>query len=62
MSLATFVDATGEAFDTVHFPQALKAWPFQGDGVYLLFGKVVEEFGYPSLEVEMMARLGYKSL
>lgn len=62
MALATFVDATGEAFDTVHFPQALKAWPFQGDGVYLLFGKVVEEFGCPSLEVEKMARLGYKSL
>ena len=62
MALATFVDATGEAFDTVHFPQVLKAWPFQGDGVYLLLGKVTEEFGQPSLEVEKMARLGYKVL
>lgn len=62
MALATFVDATGEAFDTVHFPQILKAWPFQGDGVYLLLGKVTEEFGQPSLEVEKMSRMGYKTL
>ena len=60
MALATFVDATGEAFDTVHFPKVLKTWPFQGDGVYLLLGKVTEEFGQPSLEVEKMERLGYK--
>lgn len=60
MALATFIDATGEAFDTVHFPQTLKAWPFQGDGIYLLLGKVTEEFGQPSLEVEKMGRLGYK--
>ena len=62
MALGTFVDVTGEAFDTVHFPQVLKAWPFQGDGVYLLLGKVTEEFGQPSLEVEKMGRLGYKEL
>ena len=62
MALATFVDATGEAFDTVHFPQVLKAWPFQGDGVYLILGKVTEEFGQASLEVEKMDRLGYKML
>jgi DNA polymerase-3 subunit alpha len=62
MALATFIDATGEAFDTVHFPQTLKQWPFQGDGVYLLLGKVTEEFGQPSLEVEKMGRLEYKEL
>ena len=62
MALATFVDATGEAFDTVLFPQVLKDWPFQGDGVYLLLGKVTEEFGQPSLEVEKMGRLEYKEL
>ena len=62
MALGTFVDVTGEAFDTVHFPQVLKAWPFQGDGVYLLLGKVTEEFGQPSLEVEKMDRLGYMAL
>ena len=62
MALATFIDATGEAFDTVHFPQVFKSYPFQGDGVYLLLGKVTEEFGQASLEVEKMARLGYKDV
>lgn len=62
MALGTFVDATGEAFDTVHFPQVLKAYPFQGDGVYLLLGKITEEFGQPTLEVEKMGRLEYKAL
>ena len=62
MALATFIDATGEAFDTVLFPQVFKNYPFQGDGVYLLLGKVTEEFGKPSLEVEKMGRLGYKAL
>ena len=60
MAMATFVDATGEAFDTVHFPQAYKAYPFQGDGVYLLLGVVTEEFGQPSLQVEKMAKMPYK--
>ena len=61
MVMGTFVDAMGEAFDTVHFPQTLKSYPFQGDGVYLLLGKITEEFGQPSLEVEKMARMPYKS-
>ena len=62
MALATFIDATGEAFDTVLFPQVFKNYPFQGDGVYLLLCKVTEEFGQPSLEIEKMGRLGYKEL
>ena len=60
MALGTFVDATGETFDTVHFPQVYKDYPFQGDGVYLLLGKVTEEFGQPSLQVEKMAKMPYK--
>ena len=62
MALGTFVDATGEPFDTVHFPQVFKSYPFQGDGVYLLLGMVTEEFGQPSLQVEKMAKMEYKSL
>ena len=60
MALGTFVDVTGEPFDTVHFPQVYKAYPFQGDGVYLLLGEVTEEFGQPSLQVEKMAKMPYK--
>ena len=57
MNFGCFLDHTGEFFDTVHFPDSLKRHPFRGKGVYLLLGKVVEEFGFPSLEVEKMAIL-----
>jgi DNA polymerase III alpha subunit len=60
MHFATFLDPHNDFFDTVHFPQSLKAWPFQGSGVYLILGKVVEEFGFPSIEVEKMARLPFQ--
>ena len=61
MALGAFVDATGEPFDTVHFPKVFKDYPFQGDGVYLLLGVVTEEFGQPSLQVEKMAKMPYQS-
>jgi len=60
MHFGTFIDCTGNFFDTVHFPDSLKNYPFKGPGVYLILGKVVEEFGFPSLEVEKMAKLPYK--
>lgn len=60
MHFGTFLDPAGEFFDTVHFPDSLKKYPFRGMGVYLILGKVVEEFGYPSLEVEKMAKLPIK--
>lgn len=60
MALGAFVDATGEPFDTVHFPKVFKDYPFQGDGVYLLLGVVTEEFGQPSLQVEKMAKMPYQ--
>jgi DNA polymerase-3 subunit alpha len=57
MHFAAFLDDEGEFFDTVHFPPTLKTSPFKGDGVYIILGKVVEEFGFPSVEVEKMAKL-----
>ncbi|MDY0104239.1 MAG: DNA polymerase III subunit alpha [Lentimicrobium sp.] len=61
MHFGTFLDGDGFFFDTVHFPDISKAWPFRGRGVYLLLGKVVEEFGFPSIEVSKMAKLPLKS-
>ena len=58
MNFGTFLDARGDFFDTTHFPPSLKSYPFKGAGVYLILGKVVEEFGFPSIEVEKMAKLG----
>jgi DNA polymerase-3 subunit alpha len=60
MHFGCFLDTTGEFFDTVHFPDSLKQYPFRGYGVYLILGKVVEEFGFPSIEVEKMAKLPFK--
>ncbi|MEI6277047.1 MAG: DNA polymerase III subunit alpha [Prolixibacteraceae bacterium] len=60
MHFGTFIDSTGNFFDTVHFPDSLRNHPFKGPGIYLILGKVVEEFGFPSIEVEKMAKLPYK--
>ena len=57
MHFATFMDDEGNLYDSVHFPNSLKYYPFQGDGLYLMHGKVVEEFGYAMLEVSKLARL-----
>lgn len=57
MNFGCFIDNDGEFFDTTHFPQSLAGWPFRGSGTYLIQGKVVDEFGSTSLEVEKMAKL-----
>jgi DNA polymerase-3 subunit alpha len=60
MNFGCFIDAEGSFFDTTHFPQSLKDYPFKGAGTYLILGKIVEEFGYASVEVEKMAKLPVK--
>jgi len=60
MHFATFVDVCGEFFDTVHFPPTLKKYPFRGDGIYLLRGRVVDEFGFPLVEIQQMAKMPYR--
>ena len=57
MHFATFLDAGGEFFETVHFPKVSRQWPFRGHGIYLIGGRIVSEFGHPSIEVEKMAPL-----
>ena len=57
MHFGTFIDVNGRFFDTVHFPKAVAAYPFRGDGVYLVRGKIVEEFGFPNMIVEKMAKM-----
>ena len=57
MNFMTWLDDEGRFFDTTHFPQILQQYPFQGPGCYLILGKVVTEFDFPSLEVLKMAKL-----
>ncbi|MCB0665222.1 MAG: DNA polymerase III subunit alpha [Saprospiraceae bacterium] len=57
MNFGTWIDSEGAYFDTTHFPDILIRWPFKGPGCYLIQGKVVVEFGFPSIEVEKVDRL-----
>jgi DNA polymerase-3 subunit alpha len=59
MYFGTFLDRAGQFLDTVHFPPVAKRYPFRGQGIYTLKGKVAEEFGFYSIEVEEMERLPY---
>jgi DNA polymerase-3 subunit alpha len=60
MAFGTFYDCENHFFDTTNFSQSIKKYPFAGRGVYLIEGKVVDEFGFCSLEVIKMARLAPK--
>ena len=60
MHFGCFLDPRGDFFDTVHFPNSLKKYPFTGNGVYLIEGRVVEEFGFPSVEVQKLGRLPFQ--
>src|SRR5690606_35548614 len=57
MKFGTFLDANGDFFDTVHFSKSLKAYPLRGNGIYLIEGKVVMEFGCPAVEVQKAGRM-----
>lgn len=60
MFFGTFVDAALDWIDTVHFPDVAKQYPLHTSGFYRITGKVVEDFGVHSLEVQKMVRVGYK--
>ena len=60
MHFGTFIDAEGELFETVHFPDSLKQYPFHGKAMYLLLGTITEEFQHPSLTVTKMAKLPFQ--
>ena len=59
MNFGTWLDVNGHFFDTTHFPPSLARYPFQGKGVYAIRGKIVEDFGFPSMEVEKMVKLPF---
>jgi len=60
MCFGTFVDARLDWIDTVHFPPSLEKYPMKGKGFYKMTGKVVEDFGVFSLEVQRQYKVGYK--
>ena len=62
MYFGTWLDLDGEWLDTVHFPNSRFPNPFTGPGCYLLCGKVVDEYGFFSIEISWMKRLKYRNL
>ena len=61
MHFGTFYDRHGNVFDTVNFPPVARKYPFRGRGFYRVTGVVVEDFGYPMIEVDIMEKLAMKS-
>lgn len=59
MQFGCFLDIEGNFIDSVHFPQVAAKYKFQGRGVYLLKGKILEDFDFLNLEVQYMERLPY---
>jgi DNA polymerase-3 subunit alpha len=56
MMFGNFLDRDGLFIDTVHFPEAAGKWPFRGKGIYRIHGKVIEEFGCCSIDVQSMKK------
>lgn len=57
MHFGAFYDREGIFFDTVHFPNVAKVFPFRGKGFYKLKGVVIDDFGIPVIEVAQMEKL-----
>ncbi len=56
----TFIDTRVDWPDTVFFPQTANRYPVTGKGFYSMKGKVVEEFGVYSVEVNYCKKIGIK--
>jgi len=60
MFFGTFVDSKLDWIDTVHFPDVAAKYPFDTTGFYKITGKVVEDFGAYSVEVNVMKMENFK--
>ncbi|SHJ03493.1 DNA polymerase III subunit alpha [Aquimarina spongiae] len=59
MSFGTFLDQYGDVFDTVLFPPVQEKYRLKGKGIYRMYGKVVEEFGFLSIEIIKIVKQDY---
>lgn len=57
MSFGVFIDEEGHWIDTVQFPDVARKYPLSYRSCYLIEGKVVEEFGFVSIESQSLKRL-----
>jgi DNA-directed DNA polymerase III PolC len=59
MYFGTWIDNEGTYFDTVHFPDNLLQYPFQGGGCYLLLGVVEVDYHFPTITILKMAKMPF---
>lgn len=59
MFFGTWIDADGTFFDTAHFTDSLKNYPFQGGGCYLLLGTVEVDYHFPTITISKMAKMPF---
>ena len=57
MQFGTFLDQEGQFIDTVHFPPVAAKYNLSNKGVYKIYGKVIDEFGFLSVEVNEIVRM-----
>ena len=62
MKFGTWLDKDGHWFDTVHFPQITRAFSLRGPGCYLIKGKVINDFGFISIDVKSTERLATQNM
>jgi DNA-directed DNA polymerase III PolC len=60
MCFGTFMDVNLDWVDTVHFPDIYKKYPVKGKGFYRVTGKVMEDLGVYTMEVNKIFRVPYK--
>jgi len=59
MYFGTWIDAEGTYFDTAHFNDSLRSYPFLGGGCYLLLGKVEVDYHFPTVTISKMAKMPF---
>jgi len=59
LNFGSWLDEEGRWFDSVHFDKSLAKYPFRGKGVYMMEGKVVTDFDFPSIEVTRMEKMDW---
>ncbi len=51
MKFGNFLDQEGQFIDTVHFPVVASKYPFSGWGIFIIQGKVINDYGAISIDV-----------
>ncbi|WP_187477724.1 DNA polymerase III subunit alpha [Amniculibacterium sp. G2-70] len=57
MYFGTWVDSEGQYFDTAHFPDSLRSFPFKEGGIYLLLGIVEVDYHFPTITITKMSKM-----